>query len=315
MKTAYVGGPITVADTRPGEGVVDAMIKVVEEAGYNVFCAEKETNKENLDSPDITPAEIFHKDYYAVKQSDLVVLECTNPSTGNGMEIMLAHEKQIPIIVLVREDQQVSRMLLGTPEITVVKYKDLADLKQKLWATIEKQAEPKYVRPGWDDYYMAICRIVGTRSTCDRLRSGAVLVKDNRIMSTGYNGSPPGLPHCDEAEGHLMEEGHCVRTIHGEHNTILQAAIVPGATTAGATLYTKFSPCIHCAKYIVAAGIKRVVMGRVYRNTDVIRYLERAGIEVDIHKENPRWNKEVQKMFSNGVEGTKAPEGEVKLAI
>jgi len=315
MKTAYVGGPITVPDTRPGQGVVAIMIKAVEDAGYNVYCAEIETNKENLDTPDITPAEIFHKDVYAVKQSDLVVLECTKPSTGNGMEIMLAHDKQIPIIACVLEGHNVSRMLIGTPNITILKYTDTDDLRMKLSANIEKQVVSDYVRPGWDDYYMAMCRIIGTRSSCDRLRSGAVLVKDKRIISTGYNGSPPGLPHCDGEEGHLMEEGHCVRTIHGEHNTILQAAIVSGTSTEGSTMYTKFSPCIHCAKYIVAAGIKRVVMGRVYRNTDVIRYLEKAEIEVDIYKENPRWNRAVQEMFSNGVEGTKADEGEVRLAI
>ncbi|MDP2933452.1 MAG: deaminase, partial [bacterium] len=137
----------------------------------------------------------------------------------------------------------------------------------------------------------------------------------NRIISTGYNGSPPGLPHCDGEEGHLMEEGHCVRTIHGEHNAILQAATISGANTAGATLYTKFSPCVHCAKYLIAAGIKRVVMGKIYRNSDVVRYLEKAGIKAEIYQENPEWNKMVQGLFSEEIEVMKPKEGDVKLAL
>lgn len=162
---------------------------------------------------------------------------------------------------------------------------------------------------------MALARIVGTRSTCDRLRAGAVLVKDKRIISTGYNGSPPGLPHCDGAEGHLMEEGHCVRTIHGEHNAILQAGIMPGASTAGSTLYSKFAPCIHCTKYVIAAGVKRVVVGKIYRGSDSLKYLEKAGIEVEMYKENTEWNKMLSDMFSEEIEDTKAKEGEVKLDL
>lgn len=173
----------------------------------------------------------------------------------------------------------------------------------------------KHQRPKWDDYFMAIARIVGTRSTCDRLRAGAVLVKDKRIISTGYNGSPPGLPHCDGEEGHLMEEGHCVRTIHGEHNAILQASVIPGASTEGSTLYTKFSPCMHCAKYVVAAGVKRVVIGKIYRNSDVMKYLEKAGLTVEIYKENPEWNKMVQGLFAEEIEEVKAKEGNISLDV
>jgi len=149
---------------------------------------------------------------------------------------------------------------------------------------------------------MAIARIVATRSTCDRLRAGAVLVKNNRIISTGYNGSPPGLPHCDGEKGHLIEEGHCVRTIHGEHNVILQAAVIPGASTAGSTLYTAYSPCIHCAKYLVAAGVKRIVLGKVYRNRGVIDYLRNTGMQVEVYIEDARWNKEVQELFSGEIQ-------------
>ena len=166
-------------------------------------------------------------------------------------------------------------------------------------------------RPSWDDYFMAVCRIVAARSTCDRLAAGAVLVKDKRIISTGYNGSPPGLPHCDEAD-HLLEEGHCVRTIHAEHNALLQAAVIGGVSTEGSTLYTLYSPCIHCSKYIVAARVKRVVIGKIYRNQQVMDYLTDAGIKVDFYKPDPAWNKHVCELFTNDIE-EKKNEGEIKL--
>ena len=159
---------------------------------------------------------------------------------------------------------------------------------------------------------MALARIVATRSSCDRLQAGAVLVKNNRIISTGYNGAPPGQVQCDEV-GHLMEEGHCVRTIHGEHNAILQAAVIPGASTDGSTLYTKHLCCIHCCKYVVAAGVKRVVYAKNYRNSPAIKYLEQAGIKVDLYQDDPNWNAEVRKIFEDEVEESIAPEGHVVI--
>lgn len=170
----------------------------------------------------------------------------------------------------------------------------------------------KYVRPAWDHYFIAIAKIVGTRSSCDRLRAGAVLVKDNRIIATGYNGAPPGLPNCDEV-GHMIEELHCVRTIHGEHNAILQAAKLSGTSTDGATLYVKYIPCIHCAKYIVAAGIKRVVYVADYRASIAVDYLKQAGIDVDLYQEDEKWNKMVVDLFSKDVEVMHPKEGNVKI--
>lgn len=170
----------------------------------------------------------------------------------------------------------------------------------------------KRTRPSWDDYFMAITRIVATRSTCDRLDAGAVLVKNNRIISTGYNGSPPGLPHCDDV-GHLLEEGHCVRTIHGEHNAILQAATIPGASTDGSIMYTKYSPCIHCAKYVIAAGIKRVVLGKVYRNAQAVDHMKEAGLQVDVYQPNSQWDRRLVNLFTEDIEHRKAKEGDVKL--
>lgn len=153
---------------------------------------------------------------------------------------------------------------------------------------------------------MALAQIVATRATCDRLHAGAVLVKDKRIVSTGYNGAPAQLEHCDDV-GHLLEDGHCVRTIHGEHNALLQAAIVGGASTKGATLYSLYSPCIHCAKYIAAAGIVRVVVGKIYRNREVVDYLTKAGIAVDIYEETPGWFSHVVGLFRDGISERTAP--------
>jgi dCMP deaminase len=148
---------------------------------------------------------------------------------------------------------------------------------------------------------MTIARIVSTRATCDRLHAGAVLVKNKRIVSTGYNGSPPNLPHCDDS-GHLLEEGHCVRTIHAEHNAILQAAVIGGSSTQGTTLYTMYSPCIHCAKYVVAAGIKRIVVGKVYRNEAIKEYLEKAGVQFDLYQSNQDWNDYISQTLKQDIE-------------
>jgi len=171
--------------------------------------------------------------------------------------------------------------------------------------------EQKHYRPSWDDYFMAVAKIIASRGTCDRLYTGSVLVKANRIISTGYNGSPPGQPHCNDV-GHLLEEGHCVRTIHGEHNAILQAALHGGTSTVGSTMYTKYSPCIHCTKYVIAAGIKRVVIGKVYRNPKAVEMLQEAGIQIDLYQENSEWNDEVVKIFSEEIPN-RSNGGEVKM--
>lgn len=173
--------------------------------------------------------------------------------------------------------------------------------------------ERKHYRPSWDDYFMAVVKIIAARGTCDRLYAGSVLVKDNRIIATGYNGSPAGLPHCDE-KGHLLEEGHCVRTIHGEHNSLLQAARQGATSTEGSTMYTKYSPCIHCAKYIIACGIKRIVVGKVYRNPQALELLKEAGVKAEVYQENPKWSEELRQIFSEDIP-TRINQGEVKVTI
>lgn len=133
-------------------------------------------------------------------------------------------------------------------------------------------------RPGWDEYFMEIAHVVAKRGTCDRAHVGSVIVKDQRIISTGYNGSPPGMDHCSDV-GHLMIDGHCLRTLHGEENAILQAAVVGGVSTQGATLYTTHSTCYPCLKRAIAVGIKRIVAGKVYRDESVGETCKQVGIE------------------------------------
>jgi dCMP deaminase len=141
------------------------------------------------------------------------------------------------------------------------------------------------MRPDWDTYFMKIAQDVAARSTCDRAFVGAVLVREKRILTTGFNGSPAGLPHCDE-EGHLMVEGHCVRTIHAEANAIIQAAL-HGVSTKGATCYVTHFPCINCTKMLINAGVVRIVYDNAYRiDPNAMDFLTGAGIEV-VHLSAP----------------------------
>ena len=133
-------------------------------------------------------------------------------------------------------------------------------------------------RSSWDQYFMDIARQVATRATCDRKHVGAVVVRDRTILSTGYNGSIRGLPHCDEV-GHMMENGHCVATVHAEANAILQAA-KNGVRIDGATLYTTASPCWPCFKLIANSGINKVYFGEFYRDERSIQVARNAGIEL-----------------------------------
>jgi dCMP deaminase len=133
-------------------------------------------------------------------------------------------------------------------------------------------------RPSWDEYFLGITREVAKRSTCDRARVGAIIVKDRRILTTGYNGAPAGLPHCDEV-GHLMVGGHCVRTLHAEQNAIIQAA-QHGVSVAGGTLYVTHQPCLTCAKMIINAGIRRVVFAGHYSDPNAVDFLNQAAVEL-----------------------------------
>ena len=126
---------------------------------------------------------------------------------------------------------------------------------------------------------MNIARVVSSRSTCDRKFVGAVIVRDKTILSTGYNGSIRGMPHCTEV-GHMMEDGHCVATLHAETNAIIQAAL-HGVSTKGSTCYVTHLPCINCTKALINAGISRIVYSVAYRTDEnAINFLQAANIEV-----------------------------------
>lgn len=133
-------------------------------------------------------------------------------------------------------------------------------------------------RASWDEYFMRIAREVATRSTCDRKFVGAVIVRDKSILATGYNGSIRGLPHCSE-EGHLMEDGHCVRTIHAEANAVIQAAR-NGVRIDEADIYVTASPCFSCFKMCANAGIKRIMFGEFYRDERIFELSKKLGIEL-----------------------------------
>ncbi len=133
-------------------------------------------------------------------------------------------------------------------------------------------------RVSWGTYFMNIAKEVATRSTCDRKYVGAVIVREKTILSTGYNGSIKGLPHCDEA-GHEMVDGHCVRTTHAEANAIVQAA-KNGVEINKSAIYVTASPCYNCFKLIANAGIKTIYYGEFYREDRILEHAEEAGIEL-----------------------------------
>lgn len=125
---------------------------------------------------------------------------------------------------------------------------------------------------------MNIAREVATRSTCARKNVGCVIVRDKVILSTGYNGSLRGLPHCDEA-GHEMENGHCVRTIHAEANAIVQAAR-NGVALDGAEIYITASPCYNCFKMIANAGLRAIYYGEFYRDDRIRNHARELGLKL-----------------------------------
>ena len=133
-------------------------------------------------------------------------------------------------------------------------------------------------RVGWHTYFMNIARQAATRSTCDRKHVGAVIVRDKTILSTGYNGSIRGMPHCDDV-GHLMQAGHCVATVHAEANAIIQAA-KNGVRIEGAEIYTTASPCWDCFKLVANAGIRTVYYGEFYREERSIQVARQLGIDL-----------------------------------
>jgi dCMP deaminase len=137
---------------------------------------------------------------------------------------------------------------------------------------------PERERASWDEYFMAIATQVASRATCDRKHVGAVIVRDRSILATGYNGSVRGLEHCDEV-GHMIEDNHCVRTIHAEANAIVQAAR-NGVSIDGGSIYVTASPCWPCFRMIANAGLVRICFGVFYRDQRIFVFSKRLGIEL-----------------------------------
>lgn len=134
-------------------------------------------------------------------------------------------------------------------------------------------------RMDWDQYFIAQAQIVALRSTCTRLNVGAVIVRENRIIASGYNGSVSDGDHCID-EGCYMIDGHCVRTVHAEANAILQCAKF-GVATNGTTLYVTHFPCLQCCKQIIQAGIKQIVFEHDYRNHELaVQLFEEANVQL-----------------------------------
>jgi dCMP deaminase len=142
-------------------------------------------------------------------------------------------------------------------------------------------------RPSWDEYFMEITRLVVSRSTCVRRQVGAVIVKDKKILATGYNGAPSGLPHClevgclrDEMGIPSGERHELCRGLHAEQNAIIQAAY-HGVSINGATLYCTNLPCIICTKMLINSGITRVVYGEGYADPLACRMWEESKVAVE----------------------------------
>jgi len=127
-------------------------------------------------------------------------------------------------------------------------------------------------RPSWDQYFLTITRQVAERSTCNRAKVGAVIVREKNILATGYNGAPAGLPHCHEVGCLIYQsktptgenEENCYRTIHAEINAIAQAA-KNGVSIRDADIYVTHTPCIHCLKVLINTGIKRIFYEKEYK--------------------------------------------------
>jgi dCMP deaminase len=149
----------------------------------------------------------------------------------------------------------------------------------------------KRIRPSWDQYFMRMAELAATRSTCLRRQVGAVIVKDKKVLATGYNGAPSGLKHCldigclrDELGIPSGERHELCRATHAEQNAIVQAAMF-GVSIKDATMYSTTQPCILCTKLIINAGIKKLVIKDSYPDEMSLQMLNEAKIEIQIYKE------------------------------
>jgi dCMP deaminase len=133
-------------------------------------------------------------------------------------------------------------------------------------------------RPTWDEYFLKLAMLASERATCPRMHCGCVLVKDRFVLATGYNGSIPGHPHCEDV-GCLIVDNHCIRTNHAEINALVQAAR-HGINVTGCTAYITNMSCTTCAKALIASGIVRVVVFSDYHDTQAVEFYTISGVEI-----------------------------------
>jgi len=136
----------------------------------------------------------------------------------------------------------------------------------------------KIKRPSWDEFWFLMAMVYSTRGTCDRLRAGCVIVKDKKLVGAGYNGSPRGLPHCDEA-GHLIINGHCERTLHAEENAVLNTE---RRNLEEATAYLLGTPCLRCMRLMVNSGIRKIYYLGTYNNALGKKYITQLAREAKV---------------------------------
>lgn len=142
-----------------------------------------------------------------------------------------------------------------------------------------KRSDPeRKPRPSWDEYFLKLAMLASERATCPRMHCGCVLVRERFVLATGYNGSLPGAPHCEEA-GCLVVNGHCVRTNHAEINALCQATR-HGVTLTGALAYITNMPCTACAKALASAGVVRVVVFSEYHDTLAEQFFRESNVEL-----------------------------------
>ena len=134
------------------------------------------------------------------------------------------------------------------------------------------------MRVSWERYFINLAVQAATRSTCPRKHVGAVIVRNKTVLSTGYNGSIRGAPHCSETDC-LMEDDHCIRTVHAEANALVQAAC-HGIRIEGGEIFVTASPCFNCFKLIVNAGIRKIHYAEFYRDERVLKFADELGIEM-----------------------------------
>ena len=145
----------------------------------------------------------------------------------------------------------------------------------------------KRIRPSWDEYFIKLAQLVATRSTCLRRQVGAVLVRNKRVLATGYNGAPSGMAHCldigcirDQLKIPSGTRAEICRGIHAEQNTIIQCA-VHGVPTEGSTIYVTHQPCTICTKILIGAGVKRIIYLNPYPDKFAQDLLKEAGVELE----------------------------------